>query len=277
MSTETGAADAPAARLDKDPTADMAAALSGELAGQPAGSGAAARAAFEARLRAVATGRYHDRHPFNLRMHQGELTPDELRTWVLNRFHYQRHIPIKDALVLSKLPTREQRRTWLRRIQDHDGRAENEGGIENWLRLGEAVGLDRALLLSGEGVLPGVRLAVEGYVNFCRLGSPLEAVAASLTELSAPDIMVTRIDAFERHYRWIDPAGLTYFRRREQEGRRDGGEALALVLDWADDRKEQDRAVAALAFKCDVLWSLLDAVAHAASADPAAGDDLAGR
>ncbi|MEV2273762.1 pyrroloquinoline-quinone synthase PqqC [Nonomuraea africana] len=215
---------------------------------------------FEAELRAVPEKRYHHLHPFNLRMHAGELSEQELRRWILNRFHYQRHIPIKDALILAKLETSELRRMWLRRIQDHDGAAEGEGGIERWLRLGEAAGLRRELLLSGEGVLPGVRLAVEGYVNLCRLGSPLEAVAASLTELFAPDLMRTRIDAFEKHYRWIDPDGLRYFRIRVDQGRQDSGEALALVLDWARDRADQERAIAALSYKCDVLWALLDAV-----------------
>ncbi|MFD7102004.1 pyrroloquinoline-quinone synthase PqqC [Streptomyces celluloflavus] len=215
---------------------------------------------FEERLRTVARDSYHDRHPFNLRMHAGELTPEELRRWIRNRFHYQRCIPVKDALITAKLGTPELRRMWLRRIQDHDGQREGEGGLERWLRLGEAAGLDRALLLDEAGVLPGVRLAVDGYVNFCRLRTPLEAVAASLTELSAPDIMRTRIDAFERHYGWIDAEGLAYFRGRQAQGRRDSKEALALVLDWARTDAEQDLAVAALTFKCQVLWSLLDAV-----------------
>ncbi|MER6344513.1 pyrroloquinoline-quinone synthase PqqC [Streptomyces sp. NPDC001595] len=217
-------------------------------------------AEFEARLRAVGEERYHDRHPFNVRMHGGELSRAELRRWITNRFHYQRHIPVKDALITAKLETPALRRMWLRRIQDHDGPADGEGGIERWLRLGEAAGVDRETLLSADGVLPGVRLAVEGYVNFCRLRSPLEAVAASLTELSAPDLMRTRIDAFKRHYPWIDGHGLTYFRTRVSQGRRDSREALDLVLTWARGRDDQERAVAALRFKCDVLWSLLDAV-----------------
>ncbi|MFJ9417635.1 pyrroloquinoline-quinone synthase PqqC [Streptomyces sp. NPDC101227] len=223
-------------------------------------SKASSSAPFEERLRAVARDSYHDRHPFNIRMHQGELTPDELRRWIRNRFHYQRHIPVKDALITAKLPTPELRRMWLRRIEDHDGRKPGEGGIERWLRLGEAAGLDRELLKDETGVLPGVRLAVDGYVNFCRLRSPLEAVAASLTELSAPDIMRTRVDAFERYYRWIDAEGLAYFRGRQSQGRRDSKEALALVLDWARTESEQELAVAALTFKCQVLWALLDAV-----------------
>ncbi|WP_214412686.1 pyrroloquinoline-quinone synthase PqqC [Sphaerisporangium fuscum] len=215
---------------------------------------------FEARLREVPAARYHHRHPFNLRMHAGELRREEIRGWILNRFHYQRHIPVKDALILAKLPSSELRRLWIRRIHDHDGTQAGEGGIERWLRLGEAAGLGRDLLLSGEGVLPGVRLAVDGYVNLCRLGSPLAAVAASLTELFAPDLMRTRIEAFERHYDWIEPAGLKYFRTRIPQGAQDSGEALRLVLDWGRDRSAQEEAVAALAYKCDVLWSLLDAV-----------------
>jgi pyrroloquinoline-quinone synthase len=215
---------------------------------------------FEAELRAVPEERYHHLHPFNLRMHAGELSQAELRGWILNRFHYQRNIPVKDAHVLAKLPTSDLRRKWLRRIQDHDGAAPGEGGIERWLRLGEAAGLDRDLLLSGEGVLPGVRMAVDGYVNLCRNGTLVEAVASSLTELFAPDLMRTRIAAFEKHYPWIGAAGLRYFRIRVDQGRQDSGEALALVLDQARTREDKDRAVAALRFKCDVLWALLDAV-----------------
>ncbi|MET7527230.1 pyrroloquinoline-quinone synthase PqqC [Streptomyces sp900116325] len=219
-------------------------------------------AAFESEVRELAQSRYHDRHSFNVRMHRGELSPTELRTWVANRFHYQRSIPVKDALILAKLPEPAMRRSWLRRIQDHDGIADGEGGIERWLRLGEAVGLDRADLESGRNVLPGVRFAVDGYVNFCRLSPALEAVASSLTELCAPNIMLTRLETFPRHYPWIEESGLAYFRSRVPQGRRDGTEALSWVVDWARTRADQLAALSALAFKCDVLWSLLDSVEH---------------
>ncbi|MEV8019966.1 pyrroloquinoline-quinone synthase PqqC [Streptomyces sp. NPDC086554] len=215
---------------------------------------------FTERLRAVSAERYHDRHPFNVRMHEGTLTRDELRRWIVNRFHYQRYIPVKDALILAKFDDPALRRGWVRRIQDHDGEKDGDGGIERWLRLGEAAGIAREVLLDVSSVLPGVRLAVDGYVNFCRLRPALDAVAASLTELSAPNLMRTRIDAFERHYPWIEPEGLAYFRTRVEQGSRDGQEALGLVLEWARTRPEQERAVAALGFKCDVLWTLLDAV-----------------
>ncbi|TGA88721.1 pyrroloquinoline-quinone synthase PqqC [Streptomyces sp. MZ04] len=215
---------------------------------------------FTERLRAVSAERYHDRHPFNVRMHEGTLTREELRRWIVNRFHYQRYIPVKDALILAKFDDPALRRGWVRRIQDHDGEKDGDGGIERWLRLGEAAGVGREVLLDVSSVLAGVRLAVDGYVNFCRLRPALDAVAASLTELSAPDLMRTRIDAFERHYPWIEADGLAYFRTRVEQGSRDGQEALGLVLEWARTRPEQERAVAALGFKCDVLWTLLDAV-----------------
>ncbi|MGW2311507.1 pyrroloquinoline-quinone synthase PqqC [Actinomadura luteofluorescens] len=233
----------------------------------------------ERRLRETAAERYHHRHPFNLRMHEGLLSREELRCWILNRFHYQRNIPIKDAIILAKLDSRELRRSWIRRIHDHDGRdgdggaPGDAGGIERWLRLGEAAGLDRVLLLSGEGVLPAVRFAVDGYLNFCRLGSPLEAVASSLTELFAPDLMVTRIGAWERHYPWIEPEGLRYFQVRVQQGRRDADEALALVHRWTETRADQEKVLAAFALKCDVLWTLLDAVEHASPERTGTADD----
>ncbi len=230
-------------------------------------------AEFTERLRAVAEDRYHDRHPFNVRMHRGELTPAELRRWIINRFHYQRHIPVKDALILAKFDDPALRRVWVRRIQDHDGTAVGQGGIERWLRLGEAAGLERPALWDTARVLPGVRLAVEGYVNFCRLRPALDAVAASLTELSAPGLMRTRIAAFERYYPWIEAEGLAYFRTRIGQGGRDSEEALALVQGWARTREQQERAVAALTFKCEVLWALLDAVDRASDSVPTGASD----
>lgn len=233
-------------------------------------------AEFTERLRAVAEDRYHDRHPFNVRMHEGELTPAELRRWITNRFHYQRHIPVKDALILAKFDDPALRRVWVRRIQDHDGTAVGQGGIERWLRLGEAVGLERPTLWDTSRVLPGVRLAVEGYVNFCRLRPVLDAVAASLTELSAPGLMRTRIAAFARYYPWIEAEGLAYFRTRIGQGGRDSAEALALVQGWARTREQQERAVAALTFKCEVLWALLDAVDRASDTVPTGASTSAG-
>ena len=216
----------------------------------------------EERLGELAGQRYHHRHPFNLRMHEGRLTPTELRRWVLNRFHYQRYIPVKDALILTKLESAEQRRSWIRRIQEQDGTEADPGGLERWLRLGEAVGLERAELLAGTGVLPGVRFAVGGYVGFVRDAGPLAAVASSLTELFAPELMMTRIAAWEKHYPWIEPGGLRYFQTRVVQGRRDAREAIDLVHRWTRTEADEQAVLAAFTLKCDVLWSLLDAVDH---------------
>src|SRR2546427_626792 len=212
------------------------------------------------RLRAMGEARYHIHHPFNQRMHRGELRREELQLWVANRFCYQQAIPIKDAAIMSNCPEPAVRRAWIQRIVDHDGRADGEGGLEAWLRLAEAMGVERDTLLAGRWVLPGVRFAVEAYITFCRTRPWIEAVAASLTELFAPTIVSQRLSAILAHYKWIDPAGLEYFRARLQQAPRDAEHALALVTERCRTRELQERAVAALDFKCDVLWSLLDAV-----------------
>jgi pyrroloquinoline-quinone synthase len=214
----------------------------------------------ERRLRAVGEARYHNRHPFNRRMHEGTLSREELQLWVANRFCYQQAIPIKDASIMSNCSEPEIRRHWIQRIVDHDGSAAGEGGLEAWLRLGEAMAVPREVLLTGRWVLPGVRLAVDAYVTFCRTKPWLEAVAASLTELFAPTIVSERLAAILTHYKWIAPDGLQYFRTRLSQAPRDAEYALGLVKARATTREVQERALAALEFKCDVLWSLLDAV-----------------
>jgi pyrroloquinoline-quinone synthase len=217
---------------------------------------------FVAALRAQSR-RYHSLHPFHRRMNEGALSREQVRGWVANRFHYQANIPRKDAAILSNCPYPEVRRRWIRRIVDHDGTGPGEGGIEAWLRLGEAVGLSRAEVADERHVVPGVRFAVDAYVTFARTRPWVEAVASSLTELFAPDLMAERLAAFERHYDWIDPAGLAYFRARLTQAPRDSEHALEVVTEHCRTPAEQAAAVAALAFKNDVLWSMLDAIDQA--------------
>ena len=214
---------------------------------------------FVARLRAQGT-RYHNLHPFHVRMDAGELTREELRRWVANRFYYQVCIPLKDAAIMSNCPEVEVRREWISRIVDHDGTEAGTGGIESWLRLGEALGVSRAELLSERHVLPAVRFAVDAYVNFARQRPWIEAVASSLTELFGPSAIKVRLAALERHYPWIDPAGLQYFRDRLVLAPRDAEYALRLVVERCVTREQQERAVAALRFKTEVLWAQLEAI-----------------
>jgi pyrroloquinoline-quinone synthase len=204
--------------------------------------------------------RYHDLHPFHVRMNDGRLSRAELQRWVANRYYYQRSIPLKDAAILSNCPLPDLRRVWIRRILDHDGVKPGSGGIEAWLRLGQALGLTVDELTSERRVLPGVRYAVDAYVAFCRTRPWLEGVAASLTELFGPSAIRVRLEALERHYPWIDTAGLGYFRARLQQAPRDAVDALAIVVERCRRREQQERAVAALAFKCDLLWAQLDAI-----------------
>jgi pyrroloquinoline-quinone synthase len=207
--------------------------------------------------------RYHDQHPFHLRMNDGRLSRRQIRGWVANRFYYQENIPRKDAAILANCPDLEVRRRWIRRIVDHDGTADGQGGIEAWLRLGEAVGLTRDEVRDGRHLVPGVRFAVDAYVTFARTRPWVEAVASSLTELFAPDLMSERLLAFERCYPWIDPDGLTYFRARLEQAPRDSEHALQVVTEHCRSAEERARAVAALSFKCEVLWSMMDAIDRA--------------
>jgi len=215
---------------------------------------------FLARLRAVGDQNYHDKHPFHVLMNEGRLTRPQLQGWVANRFYYQSQIPIKDAAILSNCPERDLRRVWIQRIVDHDGAGDDIGGIEKWLLLGEAVGLTREELLSQFRLLPGVRYAVDAYVNFCRTQPWVIAMASSLTELFAPSLMSRRIAAFERHYPWVKEEGLRYFRGRLTQAPRDSDFALRLALERCQTRDLQERAVAALKFKCELLWAMLDAM-----------------
>ena len=250
------------------------------------------RETFVERLRTIGARAYHDKHPFHFAMNEGRLSPEAVRGWVANRFYYQRNIPIKDAAILANCPVREVRRAWIHRILDHDGVSSravasavlsgesdmhspdalrtahttaDEGGIEAWLRLGEACGISRDELLDNRHLLPGVRFAVDGYVNFARSQPWPIAIASSLTELFAPDLMTARLAAFEKFYRWIDPRGLDYFHRRVTQARRDSDEALAVTLEYCNTPELQLEAAHALEFKCDVLWCMLDAIDHAYS------------
>jgi pyrroloquinoline-quinone synthase len=224
------------------------------------------REIFFTRLREVGARAYHDKHPFHVAMNEGRLSPEALRGWVTNRFYYQRNIPIKDAAILSNCPVRDVRRVWLHRLVDHDGLEgsevshENEGGIEAWLRLGEACGVSREDLWQDRQVEPGVRFAVDAYVTFARTQPWPVAIASSLTELFAPDLMSARLAAFEKFYGWIDSAGLDYFRRRITQARRDSDDALKITMEHCTTRALQDAAIAALQFKCDLLWAVLDAI-----------------
>ncbi len=219
--------------------------------------------AFVERLRAEGAPRYHHTHPFNIRMHAGELSKPDLERWVRNRYYYQTRIPIKDAIILSKSEDSAFRRKWIRRIGDHDGTKEAEGGLYEWLVLARGLGLNEVDVQSCRDVLPAVRSVCDAYVDLVRTRSLVEAVASSLTEHFAPDIMRARIEAWVRHYPWVDAEALAYFRSRIPRATRDAQEALAFVLEHAKTREAQEACVRALVDKCTILWALLDVVAEA--------------
>ena len=214
--------------------------------------------------------RYHDHHRYHALMHDGKLTKLQLQQWVLNRYYYQTRIPIKDAIIVAKSEDPAFRRLWIHRIPDHDGDETTEGGLALWLRLAEGVGLDPEEVASCRSVLPGVRFACDGYVELVRERSLVEAVASSLTEFFAPDLMSKRILAWEKHYPWVSREMLAYFRSRVPRARRDSQEAIDFVVRHADTYALQERCVAALIRKTEILWHLLDCV-YAAYIEPGWG------
>jgi len=214
---------------------------------------------FEKRLRAKDKC-YHIYHPFHIAMNGGKCTKEQIQGWVINRFYYQIMIPIKDSAVLSNMTDKDHRRLWIQRILDHDGFEGDEGGIEAWIALAEAVGLTRDDVLSLKHVTPGVKFAVDAYVNFARRAPWEEAVCSSLTELFAPTIHQKRLDSWPEHYPWIEENGYKYFRKRLSEARRDVEHGLRVTLEHFKTREEQEKALGILQFKLDVLWTMLDSI-----------------
>ncbi len=214
----------------------------------------------EAELRAIGAERYHIHHPFHHLLHGGRLDRGQVQAWALNRYYYQARIPAKDAFLTARLPTSELRREWRRRMEDHDGDGARPGGLARWLKLAEGVGLDPAMVERAEAILPATRFAVDAYVNFVRERTVLEAVASSLTELFSPKIIAERVSGMLASYPWITEDTLAYFTPRLTQAPQDSDFALAYVRDHADTVETQQAVLAALRFKCDVLWSQLDAL-----------------
>jgi len=221
----------------------------------------------EAALRAIGAERYHNRHPFHQLLHGGRLERGQVQAWALNRYYYQRQIPIKDASLIARLQSAELRRAWRSRLVDHDGDGIAPGGIERWLKLAEGVGLDRAYVESTEGILPTTRFAVDAYVNFVRERSVLEAIASSLTEMFSPGIIAERVEGMLRGYPFVTMDTLAYFKPRLSQAPRDADFALAYVKAEARTPEQQEAVLAALRFKCGVLWAQLDGL-HLAYVEP---------
>lgn len=223
-------------------------------------------AKLESALRAIGAERYHHRHPFHQLMHEGKLTHPQLQAWALNRYYYQSIIPIKDAIILSRAEDPAFRRAWRKRIIDHDGDGTRPGGIEKWIQLALATGLDREEVVSEKRILPGTRYAVNAYLDLVSKRTFLEAVASSLTEIFSRDLIALRIDRLRQHYPWLS-GGLAYFEARLTQAPEDARFALAWVTEHARTRAEQGLALGALRAKCDILWAQLDAL-HFAYVEP---------
>jgi coenzyme PQQ biosynthesis protein C len=217
----------------------------------------------EAALRDIGARRYHRLHPFHKLLHGGKCSKGQVQAWALNRYYYQAMIPLKDASLIARCEDAATRREWRSRLVDHDGERDGEGGIARWLTLCTGVGLDRDDVTSLRGLLPATRFAVEAYVHFVREKTLLEAIASSLTELFSPVIISERLDGMLRGYDFVTADTLAYFSQRPPQAERDSRFALDYVKRNARTPEAQQSVLAALEFKCDVLWAKLDALYHA--------------
>jgi coenzyme PQQ biosynthesis protein C len=217
----------------------------------------------EAALRDIGAKRYHRLHPFHHMLHNGQCTKGQVQAWALNRYYYQASIPLKDASLIGRCEDRTVRREWRSRLIDHDGEHEGDGGIARWLKLTDGLGLARADVKSTRLILPGTRFAVDAYVRFVREKTLLEAIASSLTELFSPTIIGERMAGMLANYKFITPETMAYFDKRPPQASRDSAFALDYVRRHATTPETQAAVLAALHFKCDVLWSMLDALYHA--------------
>jgi coenzyme PQQ biosynthesis protein C len=214
----------------------------------------------EAALRRIGAERYHNLHPFHKLLHGGKLNRGQVQAWALNRYCYQSAIPRKDAALIARSEDSELRRLWRQRLVDHDGEAPGEGGLARWLALTDGLGLDRAYVVSTRGALPATKFAVEAYVRFVRERSLLEAVASSLTEMFSPPIISERVSGMLANYDFVSRDTLAYFNARLNQAPRDADFALDYVKREARTPQQQQAVLAALEFKCDVLWAQLDAL-----------------
>lgn len=216
--------------------------------------------ALEMRLRAIGSRHYHDQHPFHKDLHAGHLNKQQIQAWALNRYCYQAVIPKKDSAIMARIDDPMLRTIWRQRVIDHDGDGTNSGGINRWLKLTDSLGLDRDYVISEEGALPATQFAVSAYLHFVTENSLLEAIASSLTEMFSPRIIAERVSGMLANYDFVTEETMAYFKPRLSQAPRDVDFALAYILEHADSIQKQDKVAAALTFKCNVLWSQLDAL-----------------
>jgi pyrroloquinoline-quinone synthase len=190
--------------------------------------------------------KYQDKHPIMVMLYSGKLTPKQIRAWIINRFYLQKNIPLKDAAILSNCPETEVRRLWIGRILKREGLGGSIGDVDGWIGFAEAAGISKDDILRAR-CLPGVRFAIDGYVNFARKADWTEGVAASLIEYFAKGELIKRIEAFKRHYPWIEPEGYRFFMSRLGQLDEANETTLRIVLRYCKTM-------------ADIYWSLHDAI-----------------
>jgi pyrroloquinoline-quinone synthase len=195
-----------------------------------------------AAMRQVGEERYHHKHPFHLLMHEGKLSRGQLQAWALNRYYYQSIIPMKDAIILSRASDPSFRRVWRKRIVDHDGDEQRNGGILRWIKLAEATGLNKDRVMRVDGVLPATRFIGNEYLNLVRT-RPFLGVCRIFADRTffARDLITLRMEKLREHYPWL-ASGLDYFEARLTEAPEDAAFAIQYVFEHARHARGTRRA-----------------------------------
>lgn len=199
-------------------------------------------------------------HPFYRKLRDGSLHQTQLHVWLANEWYFQQNLPLKDAAILSNCEDANFRRTWTRRLLDQDGGETGTGAVEHWARLANSMGLDANTLHEMTLVTPGVRFAVDTYINFARRAPWTEAVCASLGELFNADALNALFATLEQHYGKPDGHAVAFFNERAASQRKDWDAAIEAVCDYFKSREDQEYALDILQFKHDILWTCLDSV-----------------
>ncbi len=203
--------------------------------------------------------RYFLNHPFMKLFYAGRLTNEQIRAWIVNRFYYQKQMPLKDSIILANCTDTAARKLWLQRLMKREGVGGYRGDVEGWAMLAEAAGISRKTLENTE-VLPGVRFAVDAYLNFVKTVSWVEGVAASLPELLAVNELPKRIEALRRHYGWIGREGVEFFIERLSYIKEDIELVLELLTTHIRNNIMLKKCFEAARYNCNVHWSMLDAI-----------------
>jgi len=166
---------------------------------------------------------FKNNHPFEVLMDSGKCTQSQIQSWICNRYCFQKTMVAKDSIILSKCPDRTFRQMWIKRIIEADA---PDGGLESWIRLGVACGIDAT---DSTKVYPATKFAMDSFLNWCTRTDWKIVVASSLSQLNAVVNHRRKFATWYELYPWIETGGLDYFLLRIDQVDIDSKKCLEFV------------------------------------------------